>query len=449
MKAVALSVLAFHRIVSTRVARNIVANYAGSAISAAAPLIAVPFLVTALGPSMWGLVAFATVLVSTLAILNAGLAQSMVREIGLRWSMGEAGRSATRRLMFSYERIYWIAALVIAAAVFPFAGVIVHRWLNIDGVPPGVATASVQLAIALFFVQLPSAIYRTTLSALQAQVLQNGVQVVAAVIKAVGGVAIALMTRSIIAYLVWLVVVSALETLALAVLAWRQMPGGRAGLKWDTAEVRKTLQFSATMSLVVTLGMATTMVDKFYVSGHFPIAQLGVYSIAASVGFGVLQVSYPVFNAVLPRLVEVGGDAAARKRANLKLLGIMGAIVVLFGAAYLVAGDFALSVWLQDRALSVQVKQVLDLILISSALNMVYNIGYTNWVSLGESRWVASINVVSFAAALIVTPVSIDLFGLKGAAAALIAMNSIGAISAIVWLILSGSRESLLVSDKS
>lgn len=449
MKAVALSVLAFHRIARTRVARNIVANYAGSAISAAAPLIAVPFLVRALGQSMWGLVAFATVLVSTLAILNSGLAQSMVREIGIRWSLGDGGRSATRRLIFSYERIYWIAALLITAMVFPFAGLIVNRWLNVEGVPPGIATASVQLAIALFFVQLPSAIYRTTLSALQAQVVQNGVQVAAAIIKAIGGVTIALMTRSIIAYLAWLVVVSALETLALAVLAWRQMPGGRAGLGWDAAEVRKTLQFSATMSLVVMLGMATTMVDKFYVSGQFPIAQLGVYSIAASVGFGVLQVSYPIFNAVLPRLVEVGGDAAARRRANVKLLGIIGAIVILFGAAYLVAGDFALSLWLQDRALSDQVRQVLDLILISSALNMVYNIGYTNWVSLGESRWVASINVVSFVAALIVTPISIHLFGLKGAAAALIAINSIGAVSSIVWLLLSGSRGRSLVSDKS
>ena len=101
---------------NTRLGRNVLANYAGTAVSAAAPLLALPFLLRALGPALWGLVAFSTLLVSTLAVLNSGLAQSMIREFGTRWAAGAEGREASARLLFSYERIYWVAAAVIALA---------------------------------------------------------------------------------------------------------------------------------------------------------------------------------------------------------------------------------------------------------------------------------------------------------------------------------------------
>lgn len=418
----------------SRVARNIVANYAGTVISAAAPLLALPFLLAFLGPAMWGLVAFATLLVSVLAILNAGLAQSMVREFGARWASGAQGRARTARLLRSYERLYWIAALVVAACAFPLAGQIVHRWLDVSQIPTSVALDAVRLAVILFFVQLPSAVYRTVLSALQEQVPLNVVQVTSAIVKSLGGVLVAFQTRSVLGYLGFLVAVNLVETLTLAVLAWRRMPSRRADSAWDWREVRNTFRFSATMSGVVVLGVMTTMIDKFFVSGKFPIEQLGIYAIASSVGMGVLQACYPIFNAILPKLVEVGNDQGARVAVNLLLLKLVAPIIICGAVAYGLVGREVLAIWLHDRELSIRVAAILDLILISSVMNMIYNIAYTNWVSLGSMRWIIFVNVASFVTAIVVTPYSIDAFGLKGAAAALIIINAVGALSGVTWL---------------
>jgi O-antigen/teichoic acid export membrane protein len=420
------------------------ANYSGSLVNAAVPLITLPFLLHALGPTMWGLVSFATLITTIMALLNAGMAQSMVREFGSRWFADCDGRNAAARLLYAYERIYWCGALVIALCVAPFSGLIVSRWLNVGAIPHDVAIGAVHCAIVLFVVQLPSAIYKTALTALQAQVWQNGAQASFTLIKGVGGVIVVNQTHSVLTYLYFLIFAVLLETLTMAHGAWRLMPQSRSRLFWDAAEVKRSLRFSTMMSLLVILGVLTTQVDKFYVSLKLPIEQLGIYSIAYTLAMGVLQVGYPLFTAVLPRLVEIGADSAVRRRANAKLVKLIGAIILLVGVVYVVASRRLLEFWLGDAVMAAKVAVVLDWLMLSSALNTLYNIGYVNWVSQGEVRWLSAINLVAFLLALFVTPVAIDTFGLPGAAFSPVAINLIGSAATTVWLAHgTGSQESL------
>lgn len=419
----------------SRLGRNVVANYVGTVIAAAMPLLVLPFLVKALGPTMWGLVSFSTFLVSTLAVLNSGLSQSMIREFGSRWMEGEAGRQATARLLFSYERIYWAAAFLITVCVLPFAGLIVARGLHVGAIDPKIAVHAIQCSVILFFLSLPSAIYRTVLSALQGQVILNVVQITSTLLKSFGGVLVASMTGSVLAYLVFQVMIVFFETLTLSIIAWRTMPTRRSAQYWDWPQVRSTLRFSAIMSAIVTLGVLTTLVDKFFVSAKLPIEQLGIYSIASGLGLGTLQIGYPIFNAVLPRLVELGSDHRSRAQANLKLAAVIVPMIGCAALGYFLLGDPLLHFWLKNDALAAQVKPILTLILASSALNTIYNVGYINWVSTARTGWIVSINVTSLAVAIIVTPRTIDAFGLKGAAAAHLIMNSIGAVCALFWIV--------------
>jgi O-antigen/teichoic acid export membrane protein len=177
------------------------------------------------------------------------------------------------------------------------------------------------------------------------------------------------------------------------------------------------------------------------VSLKLPIEEFGVYSIAYSVAIGLLQFSYPVLTATLPRLVEIGADHAVRRRMTLQLMKLIGAIVLVIGVGYILCGRLILGLWLGDPALAVNVSVVLNWLMLSSAMNVVYNVGYINWVSLGETRWIAMINSASFVIALIVTPFCIRAFGLPGAAFSMVTINLIGCVSAMIWFVQGFSRQ--------
>ncbi|MER8603910.1 oligosaccharide flippase family protein [Mesorhizobium sp. M1156] len=427
--------LALRSVGLSRLGRNVFANYFGSMVNAAVPLLVLPFILHALGRTMWGLVAFSTLIVTVMSLFNAGMAQSMVREFGSRWAAGDSGRLSTARLLYSYERIYWCAALGIALGVLPCSDVIVTHWLNIGEIPHKIAVGAIYCAIALFFVQLPAAIYKTVLTSLQEQVWLNGVQASFTLLKGLGGMLVATISGSVLAYLAFIVLAVLCETLTVASGAWRRMPVSRSTLGWDTREVRNTMRYSVTMSVLVILGVLTTQVDKLYVSSKLPIDQLGIYSIAYSLAMGVLQIGYPIFTAVLPRLVQIGGDQAMRRRLNGKLFKLVALIILTVGIIYAVAGRTLLALWLRDEVLANQVAKVLDWLMVSSALNTIYNVAYINWVSQAETRWLSVVNIVSFILAVSITPLSIDAFGLRGAAFALVSINLVGSLGAVLWLV--------------
>lgn len=416
------------------VAIDVAVNYLGAAINALVPLIAIPFLVRALGKDYWGLVSFAMFLVSVMSLLNTGIAQSMIREYGERWSEPLGGKERAAHLLRGFERLYWLVALGLALVVAPFSGWIATRWLETGDIPHDIAAWSVGCALALFFAAFPASLYRGVLQALHQHKLRNLIQSSATLLKGIGGVVIAMITQSVLLYLIAIVAITLIETLIMALCSWRLMPLRRTAIPWKMDEVRKTLGFSLRMSGLVLMGVLTVQLDRFFVSSKLPIEQLGIYSIALSLALGMLQIGYPIFTVALPRLVAIGGEGRQRARANLILLQYFFAIIALIGLIYVLFGDWLLLVWLGDPDLVADVSAPLDWLMLSSALNTIYNIGYTNWVSMGRTRWITMVNTASLLVALTLTPWAIDRFGLVGAASSLMVINAIGSISALIWL---------------
>jgi O-antigen/teichoic acid export membrane protein len=218
------------------------------------------------------------------------------------------------------------------------------------------------------------------------------------------------------------------------------MNADRATLRWNGIELRRSLGFSGKVSALVALGVLISQTDKFYLSMKVSVEDLGIYGIAYSLSMGILQLGYPLFSAMLPKLVEVRHDMASRASINARMLILILVANITMLAAYFIVGRQILEIWFGNRDTAGQVGAALTPLLISCALNSIYNLGYTNWISLGNSRWILGINLFGFAVALSVTPLAIDRFGYPGASAALLGLNSAGALCALTWLFLSRQR---------
>ena len=434
------TVLPFTR---SRLMWNLSANYVGAAINASVPLLAIPVLIRMLGPELWGLVAFVNLMVVLMMMLNVGISQALVREFAHRWTNEVGGHVRAASMLRGYEGLYWGAAIIVGACILPFTPWIADIWLNTSSAATYMARYSVAFAVVLFVVTLPASIYRGTLLAIQEHVLFNVIRSTAVIAKVGLGVLAVHHTGSVLGYLTFFVGVSFFETIALAIAAWRFMPASRRAVGINLREVRVTLKFSITMTVLVMLGVATTQVDRFFVSVLMPVSDLGIYSIAVSLTLGLLQITYPLFTSAMPVLVAIGTDSHRRLSAMHNLLLTVVAMVAVLGCLYALAGTAALSFWLGDPALAQAVQHPLTWLLVGAALNTVYNVGYTNWVSLGQTRWILWVNLLSLSLTIGVLAPAISAWGLVGAASAYVLVNVIGAGATIVWLTASQRKKNI------
>lgn len=415
--------------------KNVVANYFGAGISALAPILALPWYVSILGAKYWGLVSFIWILQGILGLVNAGLSQALIREISSLVNAKELGQQKIAAILFGFERIYWGFSISAGLLLAYFANNIVSSWLKLGDIPAETGMLVIYAAAIIFVVQFPATLYRSVLFGSGHQVQQNVLISTSTVVRHLGGVAILSIHGSIEVYLAWNVITALVETLVTAKMSWAYLHVKRSVLKWDQAEMSKVFSLTIGLSVSVFLGILTLQIDKIVLSWSLPIEQLGYYAIATAVSIGMLQAFTPVISAVLPKLVQLQGLPQSLKALNLKLMWIMLTIIGIVALMYGLAGELLLTLWLRDIQVVAIVFPVLSLLLVGTAMNAIYSIGYVNWVAAGESNKVLRVNAISLALSIALLPMLIAKYHLFGAAFGWLAINLIGMLLSLGWLV--------------
>jgi len=421
--------------------KNILANYVGTAIVVAAPVLALPWYLGALGASQFGLIGFIMMLQVMLGLIDGGMSQALVREIGVCFGHKKTGEQEAADLMFGYERLYWSFALVAALIVVLSAGAISEHWLNLGDLPVSLGTQAIIGAGVLFAVQFPGSIYRSMLVAAQAQVELNVTISIFMIFRHLGAVLLLLKWPLLVVYLVWHCAVGLLETLVRARYAWRCLdPVKRKDLTWSSMVLKNTWVVVTGMSAATLLGVLTVQMDKIILSNMAPMDQFGYYMIAASVSTGVLQMINPLIQAVLPRIVQMQENPVALRALSLRLFKLIAMIVGAGGVFFVFAGQWLLNIWLGNEQAVAVAFPVLAILLMGTALNALHNVGYINWLAQGKTHRIVQVNAVSLLLAILVIPVMVSWQGVVGAAAGWVIINVIGFIIGLEWLKRGGKK---------
>ena len=92
------------------------------------------FYLSFLGPNHYGLIAFVLLTQASLNLLDAGLGQSLVREVSSSLALPD-GRRRTSRLILNIERLYWGFALIVALIIGAMSTYISAFRLKLDDLP--------------------------------------------------------------------------------------------------------------------------------------------------------------------------------------------------------------------------------------------------------------------------------------------------------------------------
>ena len=174
--------------------------------------------------------------------------------------------------------------------------------------------------------------------------------------------------------------------------------------------------------------------DKIVLSRTATIDQFGYYVVAATVATGVLQLVYPLVQAVLPRAVELRADPAGLRALSVKLVFLIGLSTMVCAVAFIAAGEWILRIWLRNPEAVQAVYPLLAILLVGTALNAFYNIGYVNWLVCGKTNRVFQVNALSLTLSILLIPPLVGLAGSIGAASGWVIMNLIGFTLSLEWL---------------
>jgi O-antigen/teichoic acid export membrane protein len=414
--------------------RNIIANYFGAGCVALAPVLALPWYLSSLGPEMFGLIGFVALVQALMGLIDAGMSQALVRAFSVQIDEGVDGLAGAADLLLGFERLYWSCALGAGALIFSFSHEIAAYWLVLEKVSVNQGQYALWGAAAIFMLQFPGSVYRSVLVGAQAQVQLNSVLAFAAVLRHLGGVVVVSIWPTLEAYLCWHALIAGLETLLRAWFAWHTLGSSRRKSRWDGVQMRHLWKTVARMSAATWLGALTVQMDKILVSKMVGIEQFGYYTIAATVATGVLQLVYPMMQAALPRAVQLRADELGLRRLSFRLSGMFALLVVGGGLGFAVLGKWVLALWLKDPAAVEFVYPILSLLLVGTALNALYNVGYMHWVVREKTQKIMQVNALALLLSLLLIPPLVTAYGPIGAAFGWLTINMIGFVLSLEWL---------------
>ena len=414
--------------------RNIIANYFGAGCVALAPVLALPWYLSSLGPEMFGLIGFVALVQALMGLIDAGMSQALVRAFSVQIDEGVDGRAGAADLLLGFERLYWSCALGAGALIFSFSHEIAAYWLVLEKVSVNQGQYALWGAAAIFMLQFPGSVYRSVLVGAQAQVQLNSVLAFAAVLRHLGGVVVVSIWPTLEAYLCWHALIAGLETLLRAWFAWHTLGSSRRKSRWDGVQMRHLWKTVARMSAATWLGALTVQMDKILVSKMVGIEQFGYYTIAAAVATGLLQLVYPMMQAALPRAVQLRADELGLRRLSFRLSGMFALLVVGGGLGFAVLGKWVLALWLKDPAAVEFVYPILSLLLVGTALNALYNVGYMHWVVREKTQKIMQVNALALLLSLLLIPPLVIAYGPIGAAFGWLTINMIGFVLSLEWL---------------
>jgi O-antigen/teichoic acid export membrane protein len=407
------------------VKRNIIANYAGSAVTTLLSVALVPVYLRYLGIEAYALVGLFTVIQIWLALLDFGMTPTLSREMA-RFTAGTVPVQAIRDLLRSLEILALGVALLIITALVLGADTLANHWLDARTLPPAAIAEAIIIMSLVVTTRFCEALWRSALIGLQQQVWWNGANALLTIFR-YGGAAllVAFVSPTTTAFFAWQLLASLLTLAAFGWKLYRCLPAGDRPARFSVAALVDIRRFAAGMIGINLLAVLLTQVDKLMLSKLIPLAEFGHYMLATTLSGLLYALAAPVTQALSPPLVEAAtrNDSAAVARlyhGGAQLIAVVVAPIALLLIGF--GGDVML-LWTGDAALSAKVAPLLALVTAGTLLNTLMQLPYFTMVAHGWTRLSLVSNIVAAMVLLPALLLVVPRYGAPGAALVWIVLN--------------------------
>ncbi|MFC5694227.1 oligosaccharide flippase family protein [Pseudomonas sp. GCM10022186] len=290
---------------------NILANYASQIYVTAVGILILPLYIKYMGAEAYGLVGFFAMLQAWFALLDLGLTPTIGRETA-RYHGGAMSALAYRQLFRALSLIFAGIAVIGGGGLWLLSGVIATRWLNVAELPVDDVVLAVQIMAISVALRWMGGLYRGVVTGSERLVWLSGFNALIATLRFIGVLAsMWLFGFTPFVFFIHQLVVALVEILGLFLMSLRLLPA-RSSLDhrigWSLRPVRPLLKFALTIAFTSSLWVLVTQIDKLVLSGILPLAEYGYFTLAVLVAGGIMVVSGPISNAIMPRMARLHAE---------------------------------------------------------------------------------------------------------------------------------------------
>lgn len=298
--------------------RNILASFASQIYVTLVGVLILPMYLKYMGAEAYGLVGFFTMLQVFFNLLDMGLSPTVARETA-RFRGGATDALTYRRLLRALQVIFFAVAGAGGGTLFMFSGLIATKWINVQTLPFAQVKLALQLIAISVALRWVSGLYRGCISGSERLVWLGGFNAFVATLRFIGVIPVLIwIGNSPAVFFTYQLIVAVIELVGLALrahsLAPAVLPGQKIG--WLPAlvflSIKPVLKFSLTIAFTSAVWVLVTQLDKLVLSKLLPLADYGYFTLAVLAASGVLLISGPISNALMPRMarLQAEGDDA-------------------------------------------------------------------------------------------------------------------------------------------
>lgn len=414
------------------VVSNTALSYAGQAYTMLVGILIMPFYLGHLGAEAYGLIGFFAVMQAWLQLLDAGLSPSLVRAVAHQQGTAASQRN-TGHLLRSFELIFLPLAGLCCAAIDAASPWLAEQWLKPKTLPLQTLIDCISLMGLIIALRLYATLYKSGLQGLEQHAWLNTANVSIATLRYFGGlVLVSLISQEPRDFFEFQVAVGILETLIFAIRAYQQMPAPRAlsGLDWQL--VKPIIPFAASLSLTSILWIILTQLDKVLLSERLPLDHYGYFSLVALISTGILMLSNPLVQTLLPRLTVLIAEGRQHDMHRLYLSANRFVCTFLIPLAALIAlhAEPMIYAWSGDRDAAQWSRSILPWYAMGSVIMAISAFQFYLQYAYGRIQLHVWYSVIS---AIVTVPVMILAVRYQGAYGAALAWFALRVVSFAIW----------------
>ncbi len=353
-------------------------------------IMVIPVFTKFFGPSVYGLIAFSVLLQSIMNMFDLGFSALLSRESSrYRAGIGEAAFFKT--LLHHLKRIFLILAVVVFSFLFFGSDFVAKVWLNTDALEPQLVNRCIQLIAFILSLRWLSIYYRSLVFGFDAVRWLAVFNVSITTLKFLAIIPVMyLLDFTIVDYFIYQLAVQLFE------LTWLFFKTNKLLDFSSTLEIRslskaeyaQTLSFCIAVGASALLWIATTQVDKIFVSAMSELADFSFFYIAVTVAGVITVITAPMINAALPKVTILysRGDFDGTSRIfSILLTSVTVLVVPTCGIAFLFGAEL-LSVWSNEPDFATQVNPILRWYMLGNSVLAIASVSYVLNFAAGDLR---------------------------------------------------------------
>ncbi|MFC5498404.1 oligosaccharide flippase family protein [Caenimonas terrae] len=414
---------------------NILASYVSQIYTTLIGIAMVPMYVRYMGVEAYGLVGFFAMAQAWFQLLDMGLTPTMARETA-RYG-GGAGEAADLRLLLrSLEFVFVAVGIVGGAAMLLGSQLIATHWLKVQKLPVMEVQHSVMLMAGVVSLRWMCGLYRGAITGFERLVWLSGFNSTIASARFILVIPFFIYVGTTpTLFFGYQLALAAVELAVLLARTYQLMPHvnilQQSNGPWGP--LRRTLRFSLTIAFTSSIWVMVTQVDKLLLSTLLPLAEYAYFTLAVVAAGGVMLISIPVSNALMPRMANLEASRSEVELYQLYHHATQIVSVIAIPTCFVLA-FFSVTVlwaWTGDLTAATNAAPILRLYAIGNGLLVLAAFPYYLQYAKGELRMHVIGNIL-FAVILIpALLISTTHYGGFGAACTWVAVN---AFSFLIWV---------------